>query len=65
MPFVSLKFDADDQARLIRVMEKYKSNKIQAIRLGLILLDTFPAFKIDLPPRHKPGRKPKARPESE
>ncbi len=61
MPFISLKFDDDDMARLKRVMAKYKSNQIQAFRLGLIVLDSFPAFQIDLPPRRKPGPKPKGK----
>lgn len=61
MPRVSYLFTDDDIARLKRVQAKYGSGQIQAIRLGLILLDENPVLQVKLPPRLKPGRKSKAR----
>jgi hypothetical protein len=59
MPFVSLRLDESDQTMLERVCRKYGCGRTQAIRLGLKLLDANPLLQVELPPRHKPGPKPK------
>jgi hypothetical protein len=59
MPFISLRFDESDEAMLERVCRKYGCGRTQAVRLGLKLLDANPLLQVELPPRRKPGPKPK------
>ncbi len=65
MPRTSFLLDQRDTDLLQRVMEKYQCSKIQALRLGLLLLDTNPVLRVKLPPHHKTGPKPKAKPEAQ
>lgn len=46
-------------------MKKYQCSKIQALRLGLLLLDKKPVLPVALPPHRKTGRQPKTKPKAQ
>lgn len=57
---MNLSFNPADRAMLRRVCAKYRCQQMQALRLGLLLLDEHPALQVELPPPQKRGPKPKA-----